>query len=272
MCPKSAFLWHNTCYTVAFKINQKIYYNQNEKNERIAEEEAFKNKGKDCNLNDSIDSEDDNAYERLDYLPNQIGFDPSFHNQNAQEMIRDSSSRDCEMFKELLMAIVLCHHATANKSQITQDGYSRQTYKSLYKDEEAQLHFAHSFKFKFISRKKRVVTIHKEGLEHQYDELLIRRIKVGEDYLTVSVVKPKHVRDSGLIIYYRANLRLLIKFLTSDEASVCTQDYNVFKAEGIHAFGIAKHMVQPENAVEFLRIINYNVDAHKLLLKQDKND
>ncbi len=27
VCPKSAFLWHNTSYTVAFKINQKIYYN-----------------------------------------------------------------------------------------------------------------------------------------------------------------------------------------------------------------------------------------------------
>lgn len=65
------------------------------------------------------------------------------------------------------------------------------------------------------------MTIHKEGHEQQYDELLIRRIKVGEDYLTVSVVKPKHVKDSGLIIYYRATLRLLIKFLTPEEANVC---------------------------------------------------
>jgi len=46
----------------------------------------------------------------------------------------------------------------------------------------------------------------------------------------------------------------------------------VFKAEGIHAFGIAKHVVQPENVAEFLHIINYNVDDDKLLLKQDKND
>ena len=46
----------------------------------------------------------------------------------------------------------------------------------------------------------------------------------------------------------------------------------MFKAEGIHAFGIAKHVVHPENADEFLRIINYNVDANKLLFKQEKND
>jgi len=52
-------------------------------------------------------------------------------------MIRDSSSRDSEIFKELLLAMVLCHQATANKSKITHDGYLRQTYKSLYKDEEA---------------------------------------------------------------------------------------------------------------------------------------
>ena len=65
------------------------------------------------------------------------------------------------MFRELLMALALCHHATTakkSKSQID-DGYSRQTYKSLYKDEEAQLHFAHSFDFKFLSRKKRQVRI-----------------------------------------------------------------------------------------------------------------
>jgi len=41
------------------------------------------------------------------------------------------------------------------------------------------LHFAHSFEFRFLSRKKKVVTIQKEGFKHEYDELLIRRIKVG---------------------------------------------------------------------------------------------
>lgn len=44
VCPKSAFLWHNTSFTAAFKINEKIYYNQNEKNERIAEQEENKRK------------------------------------------------------------------------------------------------------------------------------------------------------------------------------------------------------------------------------------
>ena len=70
------------------------------------------------------------------------------------------------------------------------DGYARQTYKSLYKDEEAQLHFAHSFEYRFLKRKKRKVTILQEGAMRRYDEFLIRRIKVGDDYLTVSVVKP----------------------------------------------------------------------------------
>ena len=46
----------------------------------------------------------------------------------------------------------------------------------------------------------------------------------------------------------------------------------MFKAEGIHAFGIAKHVVRPENSNDFLRIINENMNAHKLILKEDKND
>jgi len=46
----------------------------------------------------------------------------------------------------------------------------------------------------------------------------------------------------------------------------------VFKAEGIHAFGIAKHVVKPENVAEFLRIIDFNEEGHKLLIKQEKND
>ena len=122
------------------------------------------------------------------------------------------NSHDSKMFRELLLAIVLCHHATTTKKGRinTADGYSRQTYKSLYKDEEAQLHFAHSFDFKFVSRKRHKVCILREGFEQKFDELLIRRIKVGPDYLTVSVVKPVEQNDdSGLTIYYRANLRLL---------------------------------------------------------------
>ena len=99
--------------------------------------------------------------------------------------------------------------------------YSQQTYKSLYKDEEAQLHFAHSFNYRFLKRRKRKVTILQEGIEQHYDEILIRRIKVGEDFLTVSVVKPCSEPESGLTIYYRANLRVLNKFLPPEISKKC---------------------------------------------------
>lgn len=120
----------------------------------------------------------------------------------------------------MLLGLALCHHATQmkNKTSFTQskDVYSRQTYKSLFKDEEAQLHFAHSFDFRFLQRKKRKVTILQEGIKKQYDEFLIRRIKVGDDFLTVSVIKPSSVSDQTLTIYYRASLRLLNKFLPTE--------------------------------------------------------
>ena len=44
----------------------------------------------------------------------------------------------------------------------------------------------------------------------------MRRIKVGVDYFTVSVVKPTNVANSSMVIYYRASLRLLIKFLSPE--------------------------------------------------------
>ena len=125
----------------------------------------------------------------------------------------------------------------------SKDGYARQTYKSLYKDEEAQLHFAHSFEYRFLKRRKRKVTIMQEGVEHHYDEFIIRRIKVCDDYLTVSVVKPAWLPDSGLTIYYRANLRLLHKFLPAEESKMRFLDFQKFQSQGIHAYGIAKHVV-----------------------------
>ena len=38
VCPKSAFFWHNACFVAAFKVKDAVFYNQNEKNERIEKE------------------------------------------------------------------------------------------------------------------------------------------------------------------------------------------------------------------------------------------
>jgi len=88
-----------------------------------------------------------------------------------------------------------------------------------------------------------MVTIQQEGIERQYEEFMLRRIKVGVDYLTVSVVKPQWVPDAGLTIYYRANLRLLNQFLPPEESKTCQKEFQKFKTQGIHAYGIAKHVV-----------------------------
>ena len=38
VCPKSAFFWHNACFVAAFKVKDAVFYNQNEKNERLEKE------------------------------------------------------------------------------------------------------------------------------------------------------------------------------------------------------------------------------------------
>ena len=93
---------------------------------------------------------------------------------------------------------------------------------------------------------------------------------MGDDFLTVSVVKPSQSNNAGITIYYRANLRLLQNLLTPEESKVCNADFVNFKSEGIHGFGIAKHVVEPDDSLEFLRIVNENINASKSF--NNKND
>ena len=69
VCPKSAFLWHNTSFPAAFQINNSTYFNQNEKNERIAEMDDNVSKSNDSG-GDQVLSSDEEEQGTLDYLPN----------------------------------------------------------------------------------------------------------------------------------------------------------------------------------------------------------
>ena len=42
VCPKSAFFWRKASFVAAFKVNNAIFYNQNEKNERISKKDQHK--------------------------------------------------------------------------------------------------------------------------------------------------------------------------------------------------------------------------------------
>ena len=64
------------------------------------------------------------------------------------------------------------------------------SYKSLYKEEEAQLYFAKTFDYQFTQRKQKIITVMCQRNQFKYEELLIRRIGVDEDQLTISVLKP----------------------------------------------------------------------------------
>ena len=49
---------------------------------------------------------------------------------------------------------------------------------------------------------------------------MIRKIQVGEDWLTVSVVKPSSLAQSRLTVYYKGYLRLLVKFLSLEQSKI----------------------------------------------------
>ena len=73
-----------------------------------------------------------------------------------------------------------------------------------------------------------------------------------------------------MTIYYRANLRVLNKFLPPEISKKCKQDFQKFKNQGIHAYGIAKHVVEPEDGLTFLRIVNENMTKSKNFQNTDK--
>ena len=111
VCPKSAFLWHNTSFPAAFQINSQTFFNQNEKNERLRQQQDRQDQS-DAHNSDNCDSSESEEQGTLDYLPNQIHFDPTFHNPNAAKLFEEQGTSDSTQFRELLLALALCHNAT----------------------------------------------------------------------------------------------------------------------------------------------------------------
>ena len=84
------------------------------------------------------------------------------------------------------------------------------SYKSLYKEEEAQLYFARSFGYIMKSKNKRILTIQKHGKDlSRYNEVYIRRIMLGDEFLTVSVVKCLDFSSTEMTVYYRGPLKIM---------------------------------------------------------------
>ena len=83
---------------------------------------------------------------------------------------------------------MLTHHAQVSNSTRQQNKTNQNhVYKSLYKEEEAQLYFARSFDFLMKSKKKKVFTLSMQGEESRYKEIFVRRIMIGDEFLTISV-------------------------------------------------------------------------------------
>ena len=103
----------------SFKINDQVFFNQNLKNEKIANN--YKKVANHEGDNDAESSGSDDDYrEQLDYLPNAVDFDPRFHHPEVHELIKDTNPNSGQ-FKELLKALVLTHSASINKVEKTKD-------------------------------------------------------------------------------------------------------------------------------------------------------
>lgn len=213
----------------------------------------------------------------MEYLPNHVHFDPYFDCPEATELITTEQGTPARrllqaQLDELLTALVLCHHAVGStRAERPEPSRApRSAHKSLYKDEESQLQFAESFDYQFMSRRNRLLTILKRSAYARFDEVIIRRIPVGEDALTIQAVKPFQA-NAAVTIYYRGRLGTLKDFLPKEAARACQADIDRFTAQGIHVYGIGKYELDSEAASDFMRCVSENQAAYKGA-KQSKND
>lgn len=213
----------------------------------------------------------------MEYLPNNIYFDPFFDCPAAQDLISQEHESPTKkmlqfQFEEFLTSLVLCHHAVSNQkaSQREESHSTKSYYKSLYKDEESQLQFADSFGYQFMSRRNRLMTILKRGVYARFDEVIIRKINYGNEKLTIQAVK--HFQfNSGVTIYFKGRLNILKDFLPKEIMKICQVDIDKFTQQGIHVFGIGKYEMDSDSANDFIRCVSENQSAYKGT-KQNKND
>ena len=122
------------------------------------------------------------------------------------------------------LALSLVHHAVIARGSAQSGNSEHIRFKSLYKDEEAQLMFAESFGFKFQERKKCMLTVWEQGTPRRFEELKIKRIKYKGSYLTVSILKPFDSQDAT--IYFKGPLNTLIPFLKDKKNLVELRNQN----------------------------------------------
>ena len=103
-----------------------------------------------------------------------------------------------------------------------------------------------------------------------YSEIFIRRITIGDEFLTVSVVKSLDKSNSGMTVYYRGPLKIIQDYLAPSLINQCEKDIEQFQKEGIHSWGVAKKHLDEEDANEFNRLLNENQLTSKN--KKSKND
>lgn len=62
----------------------------------------------------------------------------------------------------------------------------------------------------------------------RFSEVFIRRIMIGDEFLTVSVVKSLDKQNSGMTVYYKGPLKIMQDFLPSMMSNQCATDIEQF--------------------------------------------
>jgi hypothetical protein len=203
---------------------------------------------------------DDETKNQIDYLPISRNSQFKFENKQVYENIhQNSKSVDKAPIVELLRACSLCH-SSIQRDQKQMDELSskankqRLNCKSIYKFDEAQLNFAASYKFNYVSRKGQVITISAQGKSEMHEEMAMTQIDLRGVAMTVQVVRPLGSQD-GCTILFKAPMQAIRVFMKEELWSKIDNDLQQMTKQGITVLTFAKKELDPEYTADLFRVI-----------------
>ena len=90
--------------------------------------------------------------------------------------------------------------------------------------DEPQMRLAEAFGSFFKSRFDGWLEINQAGSARRFEEIVLRRVKYGGDWLTVQVVKSDKRNVTTAKIFFKGNLRILRRFLRTGSNSAVLND------------------------------------------------
>lgn len=201
----------------------------------------------------------------LDYLPNEVGFNPEFKNEDMELILNGPECDNKFMLFDFFRGVLLCSQAAV----IKEDG-ERIKYSGVHIDELRSLEFANQMEFTLTSRQKKIVSIMLKGRMEKFEELGIVTTKAPSGhFLTICAVRTYGLQEG--VLYMKGSIATLKSYFLNKETDFqyLNQFEQKFVDAGLNAVVYAKRQLSSEETSQLIITINEGVQHTKQNQKLD---